>query len=323
MSKPVLALGAALLLLAGLGGAQNATPAKKTALDKATLEAYVRHIYVMDSRITIKVSDATASEVPGFKDVTVHASMGPQTQDIKFLISNDGSKILQATVYDVNHNPFHSDLDKIKTLGSPNYGTENAPVVIVAFSDFECPYCREEAKMLRENLLKAYPTQVRYYLKTFPLESLHPWARAGAIASRCASKQSDAAFWSYHDWIFEHQAEITADNLKDKVGEWAKTAQGVDPLQLNSCMASKETEPIVNADLEMGHKLDINGTPTLFVNGRRNDRTIDWPNLKAIIDYEIEYQKTAHDAGDDCGCSLDLKLPFGPAATPAPGIKKK
>ena len=83
--------------------------------------------------------------------------MGPQSQEFKFLVSKDGSKILQATVFDVNHNPFQTDLDKLKTIGSPSYGTEHAPVVIVAFSDFECPYCREEGKMLRENLLKITP----------------------------------------------------------------------------------------------------------------------------------------------------------------------
>src|SRR6185437_8638898 len=113
---------------------------KKSALDKATLETYVRHLYVMDSRISIQVSDPKPPEVPGFMDVVVHASLGPQAQDIKFLVSKDGSKILQATVFDVNHNPYQAELEKLKTIGSPSYGTEHAPVVIVAFSDFECPY---------------------------------------------------------------------------------------------------------------------------------------------------------------------------------------
>ncbi len=326
MSKLALAVSTALLLFTGLSGAQNATPVKKSALDKATMETYVRHLYVMDSRINIQVSDPKPSEVPGFMEVGVRASMGPQSQEFKFLVSKDGSKILQATVFDVNHNPFQTDLDKLKTIGSPSYGTEHAPVVIVAFSDFECPYCREEGKMLRENLLKNYPTQVRYYLKTFPLESLHPWAKAAAIAGRCVDRQNHDAFWAYHDWVFEHQAEITADNFKDKVGEWAKTAKDIDGMKLSACMTSKETEPIVEADVKLGQSLEVNATPTLFVNGRRIDRTIDWPNLKSIIDYEIEYQKTAHDAGDDCGCDLKLNLPFGPAAAPGtggPGVKKK
>jgi protein-disulfide isomerase len=320
MSKTLLACFAA-LLFAAAGPAQS--PSKKTALDKAVLEAYVRHLYVMDSRITVQISDPKPSDAPGFVEETVHASMGPQTQDFKFLISKDGSKILQATVFDINNNPFKAELDKLKTQGAPSIGTPGAPVVIVEFSDFQCPYCKAEAQEIRKNLLTAYPTQVRLYFKTFPLESLHPWAKAAAIASKCAAKQNPDAFWTYHDWVFENQADITPENLKEKSLGWAKDAKGIDAVKLSQCMDTKATEAEVNQDQMEGQKLEINGTPTLFVNGRRIDRTIDWANLKNIIDYEIEYQKTAHNAGDDCGCSLDLKLPgMPPPSTPA-GIKKR
>jgi protein-disulfide isomerase len=156
---------------------------------------------------------------------------------------------------------------------------------------------------------------VRLYFKTFPLESLHPWAKAAAIASRCVYKQNADAFWAYHDWVFEHQADITPENLKEKVLGWAKDVKDVDSLQLGQCMDSKATEAEVKQDQAEGQALEINGTPTLFVNGRRIDRTIDWPNLKQIIDFEIEYQKTAKNAGDDCGCDLKLKLPGLPQTT--------
>jgi len=318
MSKSLFTVTAAALLLALAGIAQS--PAAKSALDKATLEAYVRHVYVMDSRITVKVSDPKPSDVPGFFDVDVLASMGPQSQVFKLLVSKDGSKILQATVYDINDNPFKPDLDKLKTAGAPSFGTQGAPVVLVEFSDFQCPYCKAEAQELRKNLLASYPTQVHLYFKTFPLEQLHPWAKAAAIDSRCVYKQNADAFWSYHDWIFEHQADITPENLKDKVLEWAKGVKEVDALKLGQCMDAKATEAEVKQDQAEGQALEINGTPTLFINGRRIAQTIDWANLKAIIDYEIEYQKTAKNAGEDCGCDLKLTLPgMLPATQP---IKK-
>jgi hypothetical protein len=69
--------------------------------------------------------------------------------------------------------------------------------------------------------------------------------------------------------------------------------------------------------MAMGHDLGVNSTPTLFVNGRRIAQAMDWPALRSIIDYEIGYQKTAKNAGDDCGCTLNLNLPGMPAATPA------
>jgi protein-disulfide isomerase len=313
MSKSLFAVMAAVLLLALAGIAQS--PAKKSALDKATLEAYIRHLYVMDSRIVVKISDPVPSDVAGFMDVSAHCSMGAQSQDFKFLISKDGSKILQASVFDINNNPFKPDLDKLKTTGEPNFGTPGAPVVLVEFSDFECPYCKAEAQDLRKNLLTAFPTQVRLYFKTFPLESLHPWAKAAAIASRCAYKQNPDAFWAFHDWIFEHQADITPENLKEKVLGWAKDVKDLDSLQLGQCMDSKATEADVKQDQTEGQALEINGTPTLFVNGRRIGQTIDWTNLKQIVDFEIEYQKTAKNAGDDCGCDLKLKLPGLPLPT--------
>ena len=317
MLRPLSLAFAAALLLAAISPSQNA--AKKSALDKPTLEAYVRHLFVLDpTRITVQVSDPKPSaELPGFQEVSVRASMGPQSQDFKFLVSKDGQKILQANVYDVANNPFKGDLDKIKTDLEPSFGTPGAPVVLVEFSDFQCPYCKEEAKMLRDNLLTAYPKQVRLYFKTFPLESLHPWAKAAAIASRCVYRQQAGAFWDYHDWIFAHQAEITPENLKDKVLEWAKGQKDLDALQLGRCMDTKATEAEVQKDIEEGRALNITGTPTLFVNGRRIGQTIDWPNLRSIIDNEIEYQKTAKNAGEDCGCSLELNLPG--MSQPKPG----
>ncbi len=319
MYKTLLACLAA-LLFAAAGPAQS--PPKKSALDKAVLEAYVRHLYVMDSRIAVQISDPKPSDAPGFVEETVHASIGPQSQDMKFLISKDGTKILQATVFDVNSNPFQLELGKIKTQGAPAMGTPGAPVVLVEFSDFECPYCKAEAQELRKNLLTAYPTQVRLYFKTYPLESLHPWAKAGAIGSKCVAKQVPDDFWTYHDWIFEHQADITAENLKEKVLAWAKDVKGLDSIQLGQCMDTSATKAEVDKDQAEGQALEINGTPTLFVNGRRIGQSIEWSNLKSIIDYEIEYQKTAHNAGDDCGCDLQLKLPVMQQTSPV-GIKKE
>src|SRR5262249_7412872 len=143
MSRPLfLSLAAALCLLTA-GSAQNQS--KKSALDKATLEAYVRHLFVMDKRITVEVSNPKPSgQLPGFLDVTVHASMGAQSQDFAFLVSKDGSKILQGSVFDVSTNPFKGELDKLKTEFEPSMGTPGADVVLVEFSDFQCPYCKEE-----------------------------------------------------------------------------------------------------------------------------------------------------------------------------------
>ena len=307
---------AVFLLCAASGPAQT-----KSALDKATMEAYVRHMFVMDKKITVQVSDPKPSPFAGYLEVMVSASLGQAHQDFPFLISKDGAKIVQGnfTFFDVNQNPFNDELAKLKTDGAPNTGTSGAPVVIVEFSDFECPYCKNEAEVLRKNLLSAFPKEVHFYYKQFPLDQLHPWAHAAAIASRCVYRQNADAFWAYHDWIFDKQSEITPDNVKGKILEWAKGEKSLDPAQLGSCMESKATAAEVDKDIADGHALKVDSTPTLFINGRRVASAVDWPTLRSIIDYEIEYQKTAKNAGEDCGCTIKLNVPGLTQAAEPPG----
>ena len=320
MLRSLLCYVAALLLFAVNGPAQ-----KKSALDKATMEAYVRHLFVMDKQVTIQVGDPKPSAFAGFDEVTVSASMGQAHQDFPFLVSKDGSKIVQGnfTFFDVDQNPFKSELDKLKTDGAPSLGTTGAPVVIVEFSDFECPYCKNEAGVLRQNLLSAYPKEVHLYFKQFPLQQLHPWARTAAIASRCVYRQNADAFWTYHDWIFDKQSDITPENVKDKILEWGKSQKNLDAAQLGSCIESKATEAEVDKDIADGRTVKVDSTPTLFINGRRINSSLDWPTLRSIIDYEIEYQKTAKNAGEDCGCTIKLDVPGITQTTPPVSPLKK
>ena len=318
MSRSLIVLFTAVLLFVMTGSGQN----QKSALDKTTLEAYLRHLWVVDSRMAINVGEPKPSAIlPGFLDVSVRISMNGQGQDVPIIVSKDGSHILQGNVYDVNFNPFKRELDKLKTQGEPDFGTPGAPVVLVEFSDFQCPYCKEEAQTLRKNLLTDFPTQVRLYFKTFPLDTLHPWARQAAIAGRCVYNQMPADFWMYHDWIFEHQSEMLPESLKDRVLTWAKDRPNIDTLKLSQCIDNKSSEADVNRNVTEGTALGVDRTPTLFLNGRKIDQTMDWASLKGLIQQEIEYQKTAKDAGDDCGCELKLPVPNLRPSTPtiAPG----
>src|SRR5579863_8033943 len=251
-----------LVCLLSLPLAQPADPKKPSALDKPTLEAYVRHLFVWGPQIKVEIADPKPAPLPEMLEVNVHASAGQATQDELFYVSKDGQHIVRGSIYDVKENPFKADLDKLKTDFQANYGTPGAPVVLVLFSDFECPYCKEEAKMLRTNLLSAFPKEVRLYFTDLPLESIHPWAKPAAIAGRCVFKQNPNAFWDYHDWVYEHQGELTKDNFRDKLLEFAKTKQ-IDALQLGSCLDTKATEPEVNKSIALSRELRVQSTPTL------------------------------------------------------------
>lgn len=310
------ALAAALIAQTPKSKPKQAAADKAPVIDKVKLEAYFRHLFVWPPPIQVTVSDPKPSPLPGFYEIDVRGSQGEASQNEEFYISSDGTKIIRGTVFDVTQNPFKSDLDKISTAFQPSLGTPGAPVVIVEFSDFECPFCRQEAMMLRQNLIQTYPKEVHFYFVDFPLESLHPWAKAAAMMGRCIFHQNADAFWVFHDWIFAHQEEITPDNLKEKVLAFAKD-KGIDTDQLSKCIDSKATEEEVQRTRDEGHSLGVDQTPEMFVNGRRLVGTVSWDDLKRIIDYEIDYQKTAKNAGEDCGCSVTLPTPgMAPKQTP-------
>lgn len=295
------------------------TAPKLSALDKATMEVWIRHLFVWPAPIEVTIGDPKPGPMSDLYEVKVRGVSGAQMQEETFYVSKDGQKIIRGTIYDASQNPFKPELDKIKTEMRPAFGTPGAPVVIAEFSDFECPFCKEEAKSLRDNIVKTYPKEVRVYFFDFPLEQLHPWAKAAAMAGRCVFRQSASGFWDYHDWIFANQADITADNLQTKVLEFAKT-KSLDVDSLGSCMTTKATEADVNQTLEMGRALEVNQTPTIFINGRRLAGTLPWDQMKLVIDYEIGYQKTAKNAGEDCGCDLRLTTPGAP--TQSSGIQQ-
>ena len=278
-----------------------------TALDKATLEQYVRHLFLWGPQIQINVLDPKPSKVlPGFREVVIAARNGQASLEETFYVSADGQNIIRGSVYNVAQNPFSADQAKLNTKDQPSFGPADAPVSLVVFSDFQCGYCKQEANILRKELASAYPKEVRVIFKDFPLEPIHPWAKPAAVAGRCIYRQKPAAFWEYHDWVFEKQGEITTENLKDKVTEFAKT-QAIEPIQLAACLDSKATEAEVTRSQTEGHALGVNSTPTAFINGRKLVGGVPWQQLKSVIDHELEYHKT-QTAGQSC-CQVNLSTP--------------
>lgn len=309
---------AALTLLAAF--AQTTAPAKsekKSAFDKATIEAYVRYLMPWDSRIGVKVGDPEPAPMPGFKTVKVTGSYQKVSIDEIFYVSNDGQKIVRGSVYDVTQSPFADELKKLHTDLSPSLGTPGANVVIVLFTDFQCPFCKEEAKVLRENLLKTYPSDVRLYFKEFPLESMHVWAKTAAIAGRCVYRQNPQAFWDYHDYVFENQAAINdavkvtsepdLSQFRTKIVEWA-AGKGLDAMQLGACIDKRSTEAEVDRSIAEARALRVNQTPSLYINGRPIQGNFPWEQLKMLIDLELDRARTTGDEVEKC-CQISLPAP--------------
>ncbi len=290
-------------------GERPAVSPPTNALDKADLEFYIRHLHVWGPEISVEVSDFEPTEVAGLFKTTVRASHQLRSQNLVFYVSRDGQNIMQGTIYEVDKNPFRNHLDKIDNRDVPAFGKEGAPVVLAVYSDFQCPYCAKEGKLLRTQVPAAYPENVRVYYHDYPLSS-HNWAMQASIAGRCIYSMEPQAFWRYHDWVFDNQKNLTPQNFNSKVGEFAGT-QGLDSLRLSPCLDDPETRSFVEASIEEGRKLGVSRTPTVFINGRKAGN-LDWKGLKRIIDYELEYQKVTKNAGDDCGCEVEADFPGQP-----------
>jgi len=282
-------------------------PAAAKTFDKKKVEDYVRHLLLWGPQITVAVADPIPAPMPGFSEIKVTGSYQKVSVDETFYLSADGSRLIRGAVYDTAVNPFAKDLSQIQTHAQPGMGPSGAPVMIAVYSDFQCAYCREEAKILRENLAKTYPKEVRLYFKDFPLDQIHPWARAASIAGKCIYRQNPDAFWEYHDWIFEKQAEFTSENLKQKVMEWVASKK-LDGVQFGRCYDSRSTEADIDRNLAEGRALKVDSTPTLFVNGRKVPGSAPWAQLKAIIDWELDYGKRTGFTPESC-CELKLPVP--------------
>lgn len=276
---------------------------EKSAFNKEYMANYLRHVYGWAPQVNIDIGEFTAAPIPGLKQVAVKASYGPASEEKTFYVSADGKYILDGSMYPAADNPYRANLNKITTALQPSFGAAGASVVVVVYSDFQCPHCRDEAKSLRQNIAKTYPNDVRVYYKDYPLTN-HDWAPAAAMAGRCIFRQNPVAFWDYHDWIFDKQGEVTAANFPGKLQEFIKGKE-IDPLQLNRCVEKKETEAEVNKSIAEGKSLGVSSTPTMFLNGRKLQGSMDWLRLKQLIDIEIEYQKKAQDAGEEC-CTVKL-----------------
>jgi len=165
----------------------------------------------------------------------------------------------------------------INIQGAPFLGPENAPVVIVAFSDFECPYCGTVGALFEEVLAK-YPKEVKVVFKQFPL-ALHKQARPAALASLAAHRQGK--FWEYHDLLFENQKNLS----EAKYTELAKKL-GLDPDKFNKDYKGQAGQQTLDRDMADAQIAGVRSTPSIFVNGRRlKERTIK--ELQQMITQEL------------------------------------
>jgi protein-disulfide isomerase len=268
--------------------AAAAAPASAGQLPiQKTVEAYLRNLYAFGADTAVKVAAPKDIGVEGLEEVDVEVKVGENHQTGKVYVTRDGKYMFRGELSDLAKDPMAETRAQLQTKDSPSLGPANAPVILVEFSDFECPVCRNLHDALR-GLLPNYP-QVRVVFKDYPLEQIHPWARTAAIAGRCAYQQDPKAFWKMYDLIYDGQETISAENAWGKMTDFAGQS-GLNPDAFRACMASPEAGAAVNASRDNGIQLEVSSTPTIFVNGRRMVGA-DPHILEQYIKYELDQRK--------------------------------
>ena len=255
------------------------------AQDTDNVVKYFRKKANIPPNATVSVKDVKDSPIKGAKQGSLEVANGPQTREIDFTMSADGRYVIFAETEDITVDPFKKIAEKISLKGKPFKGSDKAKVVIVEYSDFQCPFCTRGYTTVENEVLKEYGDKVKFVYKHFPL-NFHPWAEPGAVAVECVGQQNDDAYWKVYAYYFENQKEITPQNLKEKTLEVLKGTK-VDTAKWEKCYDNKDTLAQVKAEMAEGQSVGVTGTPAFLINGRLLSGAQPFQQFKNIIDDEL------------------------------------
>lgn len=207
-------------------------------------------------------------------------------QEEQLYISKNGRHYILGGFRDIQLNPDQQRLKKMDLSRSAIRGDKKAPVTLVEYTDFQCPYCQKGYEIVRYQILKEYGPKVRWIYKSLPLKSIHPWAEPAAIAVECAKLQSPEKFWKLHDVLFEKQREINQHNLEKKLNEMAKTS-GLDTDRLSKCIEEKTPMEQIRKDMAEAEAMGITGTPAFIINGHLIPGA-DYVTMKQVIEESLK-----------------------------------
>ena len=168
----------------------------------------------------------------------------------------------------------------IPTKGFYSTGPADAPIVIVEFSDFQCPFCKRWHDQVYDSLMAAYPGKIRLVYRNLPLTQLHPQAMSAAEASLCAGEQD--AYWQYHAKLFEN-----SDALTDDIFSTLATDLGLDLAAFETCMSEHRYQDEIQADMDFALNMGVQSTPTFFINGLAVVGAQPLTTFTQVIDKEL------------------------------------
>jgi protein-disulfide isomerase len=296
-----------LLLVVCLGCvAQSASPelARK-------IERQVRSYYKIPPEAQVLVGVPSPSpDFPNYDSVIVTIDSGEKKQDLKFVVSKDGSSLVRTIKFDLSKDPFADTMSKINVTGRPTRGAKASKVVVVNFDDFECPFCSRLHQTLFPEIFKEYGDRVTFIYKDYPLVEIHPWAVHAAVDANCLAVQNSDAYWDFADYIHTNQHEVNAEKTPearlaavDRITLLQGQKHNLDVVKLQSCVKAQD-ESAVKASMKEADALGVEATPTMFIDGQKVDGAVPISEVRAALDRALR--------------DANLPVPDHAAAAPVP-----
>jgi protein-disulfide isomerase len=274
------------------------SPAALSPAQQHTAEHHIRQYVELppDAKVTFGALHPS-SEMPGYRVLPVTIEDQGKTRSFDFLISADGKQMLYLSHFDLAADPYKEVMAKLDLRGRPARGAApGAPVTVVVFDDFQCPFCAKMYATLFDLVMTEYRDRVRVVFKDFPVsEQTHPWSVHAAEDANCLLAQKEVGYWVFADYVHTHLQEMNdkyaaaktqnnapfgpLDTLALSVAKKVK----IDPAPLRACIATHDRKPI-DASLAEGQALGAGATPTIYVNGERMEGAYSTEQLRAVLE---------------------------------------
>src|SRR3990170_2246216 len=254
-----------------------------------THQAELRRALNLPDYVELNFREVGESSVADYRLLKFELVAGERRRPLQLYVSHDGRRLLYDRVYELD-DPFRANREKINEENAPARGPAGAPVTIVEYSDYTCGYCRQFFEKMEGPLFERYGDRVRLVYKHFPLVGLRAWSEDAALAGACAYRQGNDRFWALHSTLFQSPARLK-QGAPALVG-LARDA-GLDVPAFKMCLEKRETQADVQRDVAEGDALNVQGTPTFYVNGRPIEGLVPAEEFFAIVDEELAAARAA------------------------------
>ena len=253
--------------------AASASGTAASAKVSRSIELTLRDRLQIPPEYVIHIGQRAPSPTPGFDTLPVFFELPGHTehsQKLDFLISKDNKTLERISRWEIPANP----ASLVPAGNRPVRGNPNAKVTLVNFDDLECPYCAKLHSELFPDTLDHYKGLIKIVYRDMPIEQLHPWAMHASVNANCLAAQSGESYWSYVDYLHTHGEDITgpdrdvkkSDAALDKAAMEQGRKDKIDTGKLQACVV-KQVEAQVRLEMKLSDSMNINQTPTLYVNG--------------------------------------------------------